>query len=40
MAKIYAIAIFSGKLTLEDIPVTWRKAAADEYERLYGHALK
>lgn len=40
MAKIYAIAVRSGRMTIESVPERWRAEAATIYKQMYGDDLQ
>lgn len=39
MAKLYAIAIHDGKMTIDEVPVLWRNATRKAYLAKYGEEL-
>lgn len=39
MAKLYAIAIRDGKMTIDEVPLLWRAATRRTYFAKYGEEL-
>lgn len=39
MAKLYAIAIHDGKMTIDEVPIMWRNATRKAYLTKYGEEL-
>lgn len=39
MAKLYAIAIHDGKMTIDEVPILWRAATRRAYESKYGEEI-
>lgn len=39
MAKLYAIAIYDGKMTIDEVPALWRNTTRKVYLSKYGEEL-
>lgn len=39
MAKLYAIAIYDGKITIDEVPTMWKEATRKAYLSKYGEKL-